>query len=187
MLSEEVAQEYYQANMFNAAWIDTPLGPMIAIANETALYLLEFVDRRGLELEVERLRARTKSAILPGSSPPLKSIEMELKAYFDGTLRTFKTPLFLMGSPFQKRVWDALLHIPYGETKSYKEQAAIIEHPTATRAVANANGANQIAIVIPCHRVIGSSGTLTGFAGGMAMKRQMLELEKVMLKGDRVR
>ncbi|MDZ4322605.1 MAG: Ada metal-binding domain-containing protein, partial [Alphaproteobacteria bacterium] len=89
-----------------ASWLDTRLGPMIAIGDEEALYLLEFVDRRGLEREVERLRQRTKSAILPGITEPIRSIENELSQYFEGHLKEFKTPLHLLGSPFQKRVWE---------------------------------------------------------------------------------
>ena len=163
--------------ILRASWLDTPLGPMLAIANEKALYLLEFVDRRGLEREVERLRVRTKSAILPGKTDPIVSIENELRDYFNGHLKTFKTPLFLLGSPFQKLVWDALCQIPYGETRSYSEQANSIGKPSACRAVANANGANQIAIVIPCHRIINMNGDLGGYGGGIARKQWLINHE----------
>jgi len=112
-------------NSLKAAWLDSPLGPMIAIASETELYLLEFVDRRGLEREVERLRRRTASAIIPGITPAITSIEQELQAYFAGELQVFQTPLCLLGSPFQQRVWQALCCIPYGQTKSYKQQAHV--------------------------------------------------------------
>lgn len=165
-------------HILKAHWLDTPLGPMIAIADEELLYLLEFVDRRGLEREVERLRKRTKSAIIPGITSPITSIESELKAYFEGSLREFKTPLFLLGSPFQKRAWQALMDIPYGETRSYAEQATAINKPSAYRAVASANGANQIAIVIPCHRIINSSGDLGGYGGGLARKQWLIDHEK---------
>ena len=164
-------------NCLKATWLDTQLGPMIAIASETALYLLEFVDRRGLEREVERLRSRTKSAIIPGITPPITSIEMELNAYFDGGLKEFTTPLAILGSPFQKRVWDTLCCIPFGETKSYKEQAEAIGSPSAYRAVANANGANQLAIIIPCHRIITSAGELGGYGCGIARKKWLIEHE----------
>ncbi len=167
-----------QAQVLKASWLDTPLGPMVAIASDDALYLLEFVDRRGLEREVERLRQRTKSVIIPGTTTPIVSIEQELKAWFDGTLRVFKTPLFLLGSPFQQSVWEALCRIPYGETRSYLEQAAAIEKPSACRAVANANGANQLAIVIPCHRIINSNGDLGGYGGGIARKQWLIDHEK---------
>jgi AraC family transcriptional regulator of adaptative response/methylated-DNA-[protein]-cysteine methyltransferase len=161
--------------VLKASWLDTKLGPMIAIADDDALYLLEFVDRRGLEREVERLRLKTKSAIIPGRTVPIDSIEKELGQYFDGTLKEFKTPLFLLGSPFQKRVWDELKKIPPGETRSYADIALAIGNPSAFRAVANANGANQIAIVIPCHRVITTNGDLGGYGGGIARKKWLIE------------
>lgn len=164
--------------VLRAAWLDTVLGPMIAIADDKQLYLVEFVDRRGLEREVERLRKRTKFAIIPGRTAPIDSIEDELKQYFEGTLTTFKTPLFLLGSPFQKSVWEELLKIPQGETRSYSELAAKLGRPTAFRAVANANGANQLCIVIPCHRVINSNGELGGYGGGLARKNWLLKHEK---------
>ncbi|MDP1836105.1 MAG: trifunctional transcriptional activator/DNA repair protein Ada/methylated-DNA--[protein]-cysteine S-methyltransferase [Chlamydiales bacterium] len=164
--------------VLKASWLDTPLGPMLAIADEQALYLLEFVDRRGLEREVERLRLKTKSAIIPGSTRPIESIKNELKLYFDGTLAEFKTPLALLGSPFQKQVWDLLQKIPPGETRSYSELAVTLGRPTAFRAVAQANGANQLAIIIPCHRVINANGNLCGYAGGLACKQWLLNHEK---------
>ena len=170
-------------NILKASWIDTRLGPMMAIADEEALYLLEFVDRRGLEREVERLRQRTKSAIIPGHTAPIRSIEQELAAYFDGRLTQFKTPLFLLGSPFQQEVWDRLLRIPPGQTTSYGEIAAAMGRPTAYRAVAQANGANQLAIVIPCHRVINTSGELGGYGGGLSRKQWLLHHEQSMSAG----
>jgi AraC family transcriptional regulator of adaptative response/methylated-DNA-[protein]-cysteine methyltransferase len=165
-------------NILKAAWLDTPLGPMLAIANEEALYLLEFVDRRGLEREVERLRMRAKAAIIPGSTAPILSIEKELAAYFVGELRGFKTPLHLMGSPFQKLAWDTLMRIPYGETRTYAKLAASMGSPTAYRAAANANGANQLAIIIPCHRIIGSDGSVGGYGGGVVRKEWLINHEK---------
>ncbi|MFE9275618.1 bifunctional transcriptional activator/DNA repair enzyme AdaA [Paenibacillus glucanolyticus] len=167
-------------HILKASWLDTRLGPMMAIADDEALYLLEFVDRRGLEREVERLRLRTKSAIIPGYTAPIRSIERELGAYFDGKLTEFKTPLFLLGSPFQQEVWDQLLRIPPGRTSSYGEIAAAMGRPTAYRAVAQANGANQLAIVIPCHRVINTSGELGGYGGGLSRKQWLLNHEKSM-------
>lgn len=166
-----------QANPLKASWLDTPLGPMVAIASEDALYLLEFVDRRGLEREVERLRQKTKSAIIPGMTQAISSIEDELKEYFKGTLSTFKTPLFLIGSPFQLHVWETLKKIPYGETRSYSDIAAEINKSSAFRAVATANGANQLAIVIPCHRVININGNLGGYGGGLSRKEWLINLE----------
>lgn len=168
--------------ILKAAWLDTKLGPMLAIADEKALYLLEFIDRRGLEREIERLRKKTKRAIIPGITEPIRLIEKELEDYFEGGQQEFKTPLFLIGSPFQKRVWEELRKIPSGETRSYTEIAALIGKPTAFRAVANANGANQLAIVVPCHRVINSNGALGGYGGGIPRKKWLIDLEKKGLK-----
>lgn len=165
-------------NLLKAAWLDTPLGPMIAIADDAALYLLEFVDRRGMEREVERLRQKVKAAIIPGNTAPMQSIEKELKAYFEGQLTEFQTPLCLLGSPFQKQVWEALQQIPSGETRSYLHIAKAVGRPTAFRAVAQANGANQLAIVIPCHRVINANGDLGGYGGGLTRKTWLLQHEK---------
>jgi AraC family transcriptional regulator of adaptative response/methylated-DNA-[protein]-cysteine methyltransferase len=165
-------------SVLKATWLDSPLGPILAIGDEIALYLLEFVERRGLEREIERLRKKSKSAIIPGRTKPIDSIEKELKLYFSGKLKEFKTPLFMFGSPFQKRVWNELKKIPYGKTCSYADLAKAIGKPTAFRAVANANGANQLAIVIPCHRVIASGGGIGGYGGGISRKEWLLELEK---------
>jgi AraC family transcriptional regulator of adaptative response/methylated-DNA-[protein]-cysteine methyltransferase len=166
-----------QHTILKASWIDTKLGPMIAIADEAGLYLLEFVDRRGLEREVERLRIKTKAAIIPGITDPIKSITLELKSYLEGKLKEFNTPLHLLGSPFQKLVWEELMRIPYGQTRSYMAQAVSIGKNKAYRAVANANGANQLAIIIPCHRIINSNGDLGGYGGGITRKKWLLEHE----------
>lgn len=164
--------------ILNATWIDTKLGPMLAIADEQALYLLEFVDRRGLEREIERLRQRTKSAIIPGRTKPINQIESELRHYFDRKLLEFKTELKLIGSPFQKQVWQYLKKIPHGETRSYFDIAAAVGKPTAFRAVAQANGANQLALIIPCHRIINKNGELGGYGGGLLRKKWLLNHEK---------
>ena len=161
-----------------ASWIDTPLGPMVAVADDQALYLLEFVDRRGLEKEIERLRKKIKLPIIPGKTKPIEQIEGELEAYFAGRFSAFTTPLYTIGSPFQKRVWEELQKIPRGETRSYAEIAASIGKPTAYRAVALANGANQLSIIIPCHRVINSNGDLGGYGGGIQRKEWLLRHER---------
>lgn len=167
-----------QYNLLQASWLDTPLGPMIAIADEEYLYLLEFVQRRGLEREIEQLRRKTKSVIVPGSPVPISSIKKELELYFSGKLQQFKTPLYIMGTEFQKTAWEALTKVPYGQTRSYKGQAEIIGRPLACRAVANANGLNQFAIIIPCHRIINSNGDLGGYGGGLPRKKWLLDHEK---------
>lgn len=165
--------------ILTASWIDTQLGPMIVIADDEALYLLEFVDRRGLQKEIERLLMQQKAVIVPGMTSPIDSIKQELAAYFAGMLQKFSTPIRIFGSTFQQSVWQQLQKIPYGQTRSYLEQAQALGKPTASRAVANANGANQLAIIIPCHRIITSSGDLGGYGGGVWRKQSLLHLEKM--------
>ncbi len=167
-----------QRHLLKAAWLDTPLGPMIAIADDSSLYLLEFADRRGLEREIFKLRQKMQAGIVPGSTKITLAITAELQQYFSGKLQTFKTPLHLLGSPFQQRVWKALQNTPYGQTCSYADLARNIGQDTAFRAVANANGANQIAIVIPCHRVINTNGQLGGYGGGLTRKEWLIRHEK---------
>ena len=166
------------ATPLKASWLDTRLGPMLAVVDEQALHLLEFVDRRGLEREIERLRARRKQAIVPGETAITVQIAAELAQYFAGERTAFETPLALLGSAFQQRVWAALQAIPIGETRSYADVAAAVGNPAAVRAVAQANGANQLAIVIPCHRVINADGELGGYGGGLSRKQWLLAHER---------
>ncbi|EUJ52189.1 bifunctional transcriptional activator/DNA repair enzyme AdaA [Paenilisteria rocourtiae] len=165
-------------NMFVSKWLETPLGSMIAIANDSALVLLEFVDRRGLETEIESLRTKWHAAVIPGESPIFEQLARELDAYFEGSLSVFETPITYIGSRFQQTVWRELQKIPIGSTTSYAQLAIKIGHPKAFRAVARANGANQISILVPCHRVIGSDGSLTGYGGGIPRKEWLLTHEK---------
>jgi AraC family transcriptional regulator of adaptative response/methylated-DNA-[protein]-cysteine methyltransferase len=169
-------------NILHASWLDTCLGPMIAIANQQALYLLQFVNRRGLAREIGRLSKKLNAAIIPGRTPIIDLVEDELNAYFSGKLQQFKTPLAFVGSPFQQLVWQELQKIPYGKTCSYAQLAQAIGKPSAFRAVAQANGANQLSIIIPCHRVINTSGELGGYSGGLDRKICLLNREK---KGER--
>jgi AraC family transcriptional regulator, regulatory protein of adaptative response / methylated-DNA-[protein]-cysteine methyltransferase len=156
----------------------TPLGPMMAMAEDRGLVVLEFVDRPALSAEVEELRARHGYAVAPGRNPHLDRIEEEIAAYFRGELREFTVPLITPGSEFQNRVWNALRSIPYGVVETYGSVAAKIGSPTASRAVGHANGQNRISIVIPCHRVIGADGSLTGYGGGQHRKAFLLDLER---------
>ncbi len=157
--------------------IATPLGEMVAVADEQRLWMLEFHDRRALESELARLRTRRGAAIVPGDNAVLRQIAGELDEYFRGVRRRFDTPLRLNGSAFQQQVWKGLLAIPYGATTSYAALARAVGRPDAQRAVGRANGENRIAIVIPCHRVIRSDGTLCGYGGGLWRKQRLLELE----------
>lgn len=162
-------------------FVDTPLGHMLAIADESVLYLLEFMTRKGLDREISNLYRRG-FVMVPGVSLLLQSLESELKAYFSGKLTEFKTPFRVFGTSFQQQVWQTLCTISYGTTKSYAEQATIIGKPRAYRAVAKANGANQLAIIIPCHRIIASDGSLGGYGGGLAVKEWLLAHERVVLR-----
>jgi AraC family transcriptional regulator, regulatory protein of adaptative response / methylated-DNA-[protein]-cysteine methyltransferase len=164
--------------VLKSSWLDTRVGPMIVIADENTLYLLEFIDRRGLENEVKKLREKHKAAIIPGETPITKSIASEISNYFEGKEIAFKTPIHFIGSSFQKSVWKALIKIPAGETRSYAKIAKSLNAPTAYRAVARANGANQLAIIVPCHRVINSNGELGGYGGGVVRKEWLLEHER---------
>lgn len=157
--------------------VPTPLGPMIAGATEEALCLLEFADRRMLETQLERVRKRLDAVVVPGETDVTRQVASELSRYFDGLLQEFTVPLDTTGTEFQEAVWAELRTIPYGSTRTYGEQARRIGRPEAVRAVARANGDNRIAILVPCHRVIGADGSLTGYGGGVWRKRRLLELE----------
>ncbi|WML32680.1 trifunctional transcriptional activator/DNA repair protein Ada/methylated-DNA--[protein]-cysteine S-methyltransferase [Clostridium sp. OS1-26] len=161
-----------------ANWMDTILGPMLSIVDEEFLYLLEFVDRRGLEREIERLRNRLNASIIPGETQISKQIQYELNEYFSKKLKKFKTPIMFFGSDFQKKVWNLLMEIDIGETSSYKELAIKMGAPSAMRAIGNANGANQLSIIVPCHRVIQSDGTLGGYGGGLERKKWLINHER---------
>jgi len=155
----------------------TPLGPMLMGATETGVGLLEFTDRRMLGTQLQRLARRLHCLFMPGTTAAGRQMEEELAAYFSGTLRTFSTPLQPVGTDFQIAVWQLLKSIPHGETRSYGAQARLLGRADAVRAVARANGDNPIAIVVPCHRVIGSDGRLTGYGGGLWRKRWLLHHE----------
>lgn len=167
-------------SFLKAEWLDTPIGTMLAIADSQALHLLEFIDRKGLPNEIKRLKEGSGSQIIMARTPVIDLLEQELTAYFSGQLKVFTTPLATFGSPFTRHVWDALRAIPLGELRSYSAIAREIGRDSASRAVARANGANQISLLIPCHRVIGADGSLTGYGGGVWRKRWLIEHEKRM-------
>ena len=161
--------------------IETPLGTMIACANENGICMLEFSDRKALPTELKEISKHFDANIVQGENPHFKTLEKELEEYFEGKLKDFIVPLAPVGTDFQKKVWKILRTIPYGTTRTYQQQADILGNPKAVRAVANANGLNKISIIIPCHRVIGTNGTLTGYSGGIWRKQKLLELEKAIL------
>ena len=149
---------------------DSPAGPLLLAGNNDGLYVLAFgVGSRPRQIDPSW--QLDTSGVLTG-------VRKQLDEYFAGRLRKFTTPLAFEGTPFQNQVWKELTRIPYGETISYLELANRIKNPKAVRAVGMANGANPIAIIVPCHRVIGSNGSLTGFGGGIPTKRALLELER---------
>lgn len=156
---------------------ETPLGPMTACATNEGICLLEFGDRKELNDELKQLTKSLGSEITETENQLLKDLKTQLKEYFEGIRKIFELPLFFTGTDFQKSVWEKLLKIPYGKTRSYKEQAIALGNLESIRAVANANGKNKIAILVPCHRVIGTDGNLTGYAGGLWRKKFLLELE----------
>jgi AraC family transcriptional regulator of adaptative response/methylated-DNA-[protein]-cysteine methyltransferase len=158
--------------------IPTPLRPMVAVASERGVCLLEFLDRRALASELDRLRRRWRAAIVPGSHPHISRLRAELEEYFRGERRRFAVPLDLGGTAFQQRVWSRLREIPFGDTRSYAEVASQVGKPEAVRAIGQANGRNPVAIVVPCHRVVGADGSLSGYGGGLWRKRWLLEHER---------
>lgn len=164
--------------VINLTRIETDLGTMVACATDKGICLLEFSDRKMLETEFKQLMKALKAPIVQGENQFFKPLKIQLDSYFKGTLKEFDIPLDLVGTDFQKQVWNVLLQIPYGITSSYAEQADRLGKPSAVRAVANANGMNKISIIVPCHRVIGSDGSLTGYGGGLWRKKKLLDLEQ---------
>ncbi len=164
--------------MIKTTKIDTPIGEMIAGATEEGICLLEFFDRKKLPTEYKDLIRLLKTSMEEGDNKHLKVLKKQLKEYFDGKRKEFSIPLVTPGSSFQQSVWKELQNIEYGSTRSYLEQSVALNQPGAIRAVANANGMNRIAIIIPCHRVIGSDGRLTGYGGGLQRKKWLLDHEK---------
>ena len=164
--------------MLKADWIETPLGPMIMVADQRCLHLLEFADRKALPTELQKILKNTKGSLGIGRTQITDQTELELTEFFSGKRANFGIPLALHGTDFTNTVWRALQEIPAGTTCSYLDLAKSIDRPTATRAVARANGANQIALIISCHRVIGADGSLTGYGGGLWRKQKLIALEK---------
>ncbi len=159
--------------------LDSPIGHLLTAATDDGICLLEYTDRPMLEQNLATMRRRFAASIVPGQHEWLGQLSDELAAYFDARLKEFTVPVAPRGTPFQERVWQELRYIPHGTTISYSALAARIGRPSAVRAVANANGQNRINILIPCHRVIGKSGDLTGYGGGLWRKRLLLDCEQL--------
>lgn len=159
-------------------WVPSPVGPLVLGATADGLCLLEFGDRKALERQPEALARHFRAPLAPGRNRWIEAARAQLSEYFQGGRRDFDLPLVIRGTPFQEKVWRALLEIPYGATWSYRDVAARIGTPTATRAVGTANGRNRLAIVIPCHRVVNADGKLGGYGGGLWRKQYLLDLER---------
>ena len=157
--------------------VKTPIGSLLIIADEQAVYFAEYIDRPELKSEIERLKLKTGANMEAGKTAAASAVEEEISLYFKGEIQQFKTPIVFLGTPFQNQVWEALLQIPYGQTRSYQEIAIQIGKPTGYRAVAQANGANHLPIIIPCHRVINANGGLGGYSGTLERKTWLLHHE----------
>ncbi len=164
--------------------LETPLGPMLAAATGDALCQLEFADPPRLPAGYHQMRRHFGLPVVPGDNAVLERSRRELGEYFAGTRRDFSVPVTLSGTVFQQRVWQELRRIPYGQTISYTAVAQRLGSPAAVRAVARANGANRLYVLVPCHRVVAANGALSGYGGGVWRKRRLLELEQ---KGDQSR
>jgi AraC family transcriptional regulator of adaptative response/methylated-DNA-[protein]-cysteine methyltransferase len=174
----EAPGRYRNGEAVRLSWIRSPLGPLLAGSTSEGVCLLEYTDRRMLETEFAAIGKLFDLPLVPGTNLHLERLQAELEGYFAGSVRAFSSPLVYPGTPFQRRVWDYLLTIPYGETRSYQDVAAALGDPKAVRAVGRANGLNRIAIVIPCHRVVNKSGELGGYGGGLHRKQYLLDLER---------
>ncbi|MCY0093231.1 methylated-DNA--[protein]-cysteine S-methyltransferase [Hoeflea ulvae] len=159
--------------MLSVLWLETPIGPLRAVADDTHLHRLEFHDDKNLADATAAETATVRTA-------PLDQIEAELAAYFSGTCAEFKTPLKITGNALERKVWDCLLRVPLGETCSYGDIAREVDSIDSVRVIARYCGTNHIPVVIPCHRCIGSDGSLTGFGGGLWRKKWLLRHEGLM-------
>jgi len=165
------------APLVSVARVVSDLGPMVAAADERSLLMLEFADRRMLETQFKVLRRRIGAVFVPGTNAVIEQAIREMNEYLAGTRRRFEVSLATPGTEFQQAVWKRLMEIPYGTTTSYAALARDLGRPSAVRAVAQANGENRIAVIVPCHRVVGSNGDLTGYGGGLWRKKRLLEIE----------
>ena len=163
--------------MIKLTKIETPLGEMTAGATGDGICLLEFSEIKFSNSEIEELTSLFDTSAEYGQNRYLRKLRKQLKEYFKGLRKEFSVPLIIKGTDFQKAVWRELRNIPFGTTRSYIEQARSLNNPQSARAVAHANGSNRIAIVIPCHRVIGADGSLTGYGGGLERKKWLIDHE----------
>lgn len=173
MIVNTKATYLYQSNY------TSPLGEMLVMAVNEGICLLEFVDRIHFDKQVAKVHSYFKASVKTEEHPHIIQLKKELDLYFSKQLKTFSIPLFFTGTDFQIKVYHSLLKIDYGTTSTYKEQAILLGNLKAIRAVATANGSNKLAIIVPCHRIIGSSNDLIGYAGGIDRKKTLLDIEGV--------
>jgi AraC family transcriptional regulator of adaptative response/methylated-DNA-[protein]-cysteine methyltransferase len=158
--------------------IDTPVGKMCIGATDAGICLFDFQYRKSIDSIMKRIETLSGDKFAEGEHAHFSTLEGQVNEYFLGLRKEFDLPLHLLGTPFQRSVWEGLLQIPYAETRSYKQQSIFLGNEKAIRAVAGANGENGIAIIIPCHRVIGENGSLTGYGGGLPRKKWLLDHER---------
>lgn len=162
----------------------SPVGKLLIGVFEEKLVLCDWIFRKMRSQVDQRIQARLHAKFVESQHPLMEELIHQLEAYFSGNLRQFQIPIQPIGTPFQLEVWNQLCKIPYGETRSYLQLSQEMGNPDAIRAVASANGANAISILIPCHRIIGSDRSLVGYAGGLDAKKKLLQLEGVQLFQD---
>lgn len=164
-------------NIIATTTIKTPLGDMFCAATSKGVCILSFFEQKNLEKQIQKVQKFFKAEAIPAHNKYFECLQKELDEYFEGKRSDFTIPLQLVGTPFQQDTWKILMSVPYGETISYKEEAALLKKPKAVRAVGTANGQNMISILIPCHRIIQTGGSLGGYAGGIEKKEALLKLE----------
>ncbi len=167
-------------------WLDTPVGKVLVAASIKGLCWLGLSGDKNNSFHSWVHKKYTEADIIEGTNDVIAGAEAQLREYFAGTRKKFSLALDLRGTVFQRRVWHALIQIPYGNIASYRDIAIAVDKPAAVRAVGQANNRNPIAIVVPCHRVVGSDKKLVGYGGGLDVKRALLELEGIKVLGDRI-
>ena len=180
-LSELAPAQLSSVPKLKIDWVGTPLGPMICAADDAHLFLLEFLERTALPRQMKRLHFQAKGTLGFGRTRITDATQLALSYYFNGVDMGLDVPLAPVGTEFERAAWANLRRIPSGVTRSYSQQATSMGRPDATRAVARANGANPIAIIIPCHRLVGADGHLTGYGGGLWRKERLIKMERKYL------
>ncbi len=165
-------------NQVSVKYVRTRIGELILGSYEGKLCLLDFRYRKMRTAIDNRIRSGLNVEFILKDDETLERTRKQLDEYLDGTRTRFDIPILMVGTDFQKAVWNVLMEVPYGKTASYLDLAIAIDNGNAVRAVAGANGANAIAMIIPCHRIIGSNGELVGYGGGLAVKKKLLDLEQ---------